>query len=326
MNAIIPDLIFLGFTYMGFFVDRHVVPGRVGLLSMTLLVERTLINSIYSSLPEISYHCWLLDYLIVSFVLVFVSAAEYAVVSVYLAREKAAGAFKADLRQHGDAVADFIARVEAEDRRPAGERHRSGLELAEDAAPRAADAPLVPRADAAAAARRCCGGGAARVDAPAAKRRASTLELATVAGEVEVDVPVAEPAHAPKIHAIVGFVVKAYTAEGAHGTDEPLTAARCRALLSRFEVCCSARAFDHVWANAPRSERGDVGLAEFLQLLESIDRRLEHATYAVIGSRYAVREHFMALDRSLRLDQGSKRVRNSQLRRLISRPFSTRFG
>ena len=71
MNAIIPDLIFLGFTYMGFFVDRHVVPGRVGLLSMTLLVERTLINSIYSSLPEISYHCWLLDYLIVSFVLVF---------------------------------------------------------------------------------------------------------------------------------------------------------------------------------------------------------------------------------------------------------------
>ena len=25
-------------------------------------------------------------------------------------------------------------------------------------------------------------------------------------------------------------------------------------------------------------------------------------------------------------DQGSKRVRNSQLRRLISRPFSTRFG
>ena len=80
MPAIIPDLIFLGFTYMGFFVDRHVVPGRVGLLSMTLLVERTLINSIYSSLPEISYHCWLLDYLIVSFVLVFVSAAEYAVV------------------------------------------------------------------------------------------------------------------------------------------------------------------------------------------------------------------------------------------------------
>ncbi|KAH8052777.1 canalicular multispecific organic anion transporter [Aureococcus anophagefferens] len=176
VNAIIPDLIFLGFTYMGFFVDRHVVPGRVGLLSMTLLVERTLINSIYSSLPEISYHCWLLDYLIVSFVLVFVSAAEYAVVSVYLARN--AGAFKADLRQHGDAVAEFVARVEAEDRKPACERHRSGLELAEDAASRGA--PMLP--DAAAAARRCCGGGAARVDAPAAKRRASTLELATVAG------------------------------------------------------------------------------------------------------------------------------------------------
>ena len=73
---------------------------------------------------------------------------------------------------------------------------------------------------------------------------------------------------------------------------------RLRAHGSRVEDLSSAQ----VWANAPRSERGDVGLAEFLQLLESIDRRLEHATYAVIGSRYAVREHFMALDRSLRLD------------------------
>ena len=112
---------------MGFFVDRHVVPGRVGLLSMTLLVERTLINSIYSSLPEISYHCWLLDYLIVSFVLVsqvFGMLADFVV--PYLSRKGAICFEHWWLRHMVDETEDEIQRSGGEDDREQEEAHMPG--------------------------------------------------------------------------------------------------------------------------------------------------------------------------------------------------------
>lgn len=109
VNGLVPDLIFLGFVYLGFFVDRHSVPGRVAIVSMGLLVERTLINSIFETIPQISYNCWLTDFLAASQILIFLCAVQYGVVCFCVAKEHEAREFMLTLARHKTAVRSFKA-------------------------------------------------------------------------------------------------------------------------------------------------------------------------------------------------------------------------
>ncbi|KAH8063393.1 polynucleotide 5'-hydroxyl-kinase [Aureococcus anophagefferens] len=109
VNGLVPDLIFLGFVYLGFFVDRHSVPGRVAIVSMGLLVERTLINSIFETIPQISYNCWLTDFLAASQILIFLCAVQYGVVCFCVAKEHEARDFMLTLARHKTAVRSFKA-------------------------------------------------------------------------------------------------------------------------------------------------------------------------------------------------------------------------
>ena len=72
-------------------------------------------------------------------------------------------------------------------------------------------------------------------------------------------------------------------------------------------------------------DRGDcVPLTLYNALAPDVSLREAQAHFPK-GTRLAVKEPYLKLSNAGTL-QGSKRVRNSQLQRLRSRPFSARFG
>lgn len=86
-QVLVPDVLFLGVSYTGFFVDCKAAPARAALAVMPLLIQITLINTVYNSLPKTSERLWLSDWLLVSLFFCSLSAAEFGLVQFCVMKE-----------------------------------------------------------------------------------------------------------------------------------------------------------------------------------------------------------------------------------------------
>jgi len=83
-----PSLLFLLVAYMQFFVGAEAVPARAAIALISVLVMRTLSNSVYQSLPQGSQRMWLVDCLMTAVILNVLAVCEFGVVQMLLLTEK----------------------------------------------------------------------------------------------------------------------------------------------------------------------------------------------------------------------------------------------
>ena len=87
-EALYPALFFLIISYCGFWIDRAVAPARVAIAVIPVLIMRTLLNGTFANFQIISYSTLLTSILHLGESLCVIAVFEYAVVQVFLAREK----------------------------------------------------------------------------------------------------------------------------------------------------------------------------------------------------------------------------------------------
>mmetsp|Transcript_16872 Transcript_16872/g.39609 ORF Transcript_16872/g.39609 Transcript_16872/m.39609 type:complete len:550 (-) Transcript_16872:52-1701(-) len=85
--VIVPSILFLGVSYTGFWVSPKAVPARATVAVIPLLILLTLMNNVYSSLPQTSEIMWLVWYLLIDLFLALLAAVEFAGVQLLLERE-----------------------------------------------------------------------------------------------------------------------------------------------------------------------------------------------------------------------------------------------
>lgn len=86
-QVVIQDFLFLGVSYAGFYVNPSVAPARAAMAVIPVLIMRTLANSVFRGLPQLSYSMWMADYLQVSMWLCVLCVMQFAITQYCLLRE-----------------------------------------------------------------------------------------------------------------------------------------------------------------------------------------------------------------------------------------------
>mmetsp|Transcript_75970 Transcript_75970/g.246033 ORF Transcript_75970/g.246033 Transcript_75970/m.246033 type:complete len:488 (-) Transcript_75970:81-1544(-) len=105
---LIPDLLFLGVSYTGFYIDPEISPARAMVAIIPLLIMLTLLNNLFDILPKTPDRMWLTDYLRISLFYSAFTAVEFAFVQLLLNREHKRAA---NLKQLNEVKAEAVALV-----------------------------------------------------------------------------------------------------------------------------------------------------------------------------------------------------------------------
>ncbi|KAF0028554.1 hypothetical protein F2P81_019641 [Scophthalmus maximus] len=81
LQTYFPTMLMVVLSWVSFWIDRRAVPARVSLGITTVLTMSTIITGVSSSMPQVSYVKAVDIYLWTSFLFVFLSVIEYAVVN-----------------------------------------------------------------------------------------------------------------------------------------------------------------------------------------------------------------------------------------------------
>lgn len=103
-QTIVPDFLFLLLAYVGFWVDPNAAPARAAISVIPVLILRTLANSVYSSIPQISTNVWLCDYLLASMGICCMCTVQFGLVQFALLRERPAAVKFANVKSKKDIV------------------------------------------------------------------------------------------------------------------------------------------------------------------------------------------------------------------------------
>ena len=317
VNALIPDAIFLFFVYAGFYIDRGAVPARVACYAIGLLIERTMINSIYASLPPISYSVWLTDYLLYSLILIALTSAQYAVVSFLVSREKTANAIRQAINAHRGAILsklDAVGAAEVAETREEGEARRAdAVAVAPDAADIAASWPPD-------SATSFFFGSTKTSDAEKKEtEEAETADVGVVVksddGDDEDDARAAAEEKRDKFEAAAAAVrglspaarilverVRARYLAALHPGESRIGVDETRGLLADFNVVVSKTVMAHLWSAMPHG--ATIDFDDFLRLVLDIDFYVELA----LQKTHTKSTSFGMLPRSLQLDIAARYV------------------
>jgi hypothetical protein len=82
--VIIPGILIVIISYLGFWLSYRSVPGRVTLAVIPILTSVTLLNKGYTKLPNIAYETWLLTFLYCNLIFTILTMLELAVVNVLM--------------------------------------------------------------------------------------------------------------------------------------------------------------------------------------------------------------------------------------------------
>lgn len=85
---IVPSQLFLGLSYMQFYVDRAAAPARAALATIPVLIQVTLLRMLYTSLPEGSQTMWISDLFRAVLILCVCASLQFGVVQVCQVQEK----------------------------------------------------------------------------------------------------------------------------------------------------------------------------------------------------------------------------------------------
>jgi hypothetical protein len=88
LQYMVPDFMFLLLSYVGFYVNANIAPARAAVAVIPVLILRSLSNSVFSSIPQISTNVWLCDYLLVSMMLCCLCTVQFGIVQFALLKEK----------------------------------------------------------------------------------------------------------------------------------------------------------------------------------------------------------------------------------------------
>eukprot|EP00443_Scrippsiella_acuminata_P091507 CAMPEP_0115413560 /NCGR_PEP_ID=MMETSP0271-20121206/22133_1 /TAXON_ID=71861 /ORGANISM="Scrippsiella trochoidea, Strain CCMP3099" /LENGTH=594 /DNA_ID=CAMNT_0002837843 /DNA_START=46 /DNA_END=1830 /DNA_ORIENTATION=- len=101
-QVILPSLLFLTVSYIQFWVDPAAAPARAALAVIPVLIQRTLSNQVYKSLPEGSQRMWLSDYVATTIFISVLAACQFGVVQFCQLQEKRRAAKLAGLQKAGE--------------------------------------------------------------------------------------------------------------------------------------------------------------------------------------------------------------------------------
>jgi hypothetical protein len=182
LQYMVPDFMFLLLSYVGFFVNPAAAPARAAVSVIPVLILRSLSNSVFSSIPQISTNVWLCDYLLASMIMCCLCTVQFGIIQFALLKE-APGADRAavlklkkdaitgclrEAAHYGVSVQRLLSSEERSDAMGAAQKqmkHNTSAEVTEAAPPEVDPEPDKPK-EATAGCLSCCGGEKPAVPGP----------------------------------------------------------------------------------------------------------------------------------------------------------------
>ncbi|XP_023330045.1 glycine receptor subunit alpha-4 [Eurytemora carolleeae] len=88
VQTYIPSTVFLVLAWMGLFIPKEIIPGRVGMGMTTILTQTSMFSATRQHVPKVSYITWLDVWMLVCMIFVFSTMVEFIVVTVISRKKK----------------------------------------------------------------------------------------------------------------------------------------------------------------------------------------------------------------------------------------------